>query len=185
MDTCGRLRVFKIVSDDRMDAQQAYLFHQTPEELAKALLAKLPIQPTDRLYEPFKGEGAFYNNFPIANPKDWSEITQGRDYKDYTGTYDWVITNPPFRLENDTGKRENAFWKLLNYYTERAEKGIAFLGNDACFCTLTPKRMHILRQRGWGITKVVVCGIKKWRGRYFFLVFQKQAGAFDYCQGLY
>jgi hypothetical protein len=168
-----------------MDAQQAYLFHQTPEELAKALIAKLPIQPTDWLYEPFKGEGAFFNNFPQANPKDWSEIKFGRDYKDYQLPYDWVITNPPFRLENPDGKRKNAFWQLLDYYSQKAEKGIAFLGNDVCLSTLTPKRMALLRQRGWNITKVVVCGIKKWRGRYFFVVFEKKDGCFDFVPGLF
>ena len=162
--------------------EDTYLFHQTPSDLAKELLTHISIQPQDRLYEPFKGEGAFYNNFPAVNQKEWSEITQGRDYKDFEGEYDWVITNPPFRLETD-GKRVNAFWFLLDYFTRKAKKGIAFLGNDSCFCTLTPKRMKILEDRGWGITKVVVCSVKKWRGRYFFIVLEKKPGVFQAVQG--
>lgn len=151
---------------------ETYHFHQTPVSAAIDLIAHVPIEPSDRLYEPFKGQGAFYDNFPEANPKDWSELTQGRDYKDYTGEYDWVITNPPFRL--DTGStRVNSFWYLLDYYSTRAKKGIAFLGNDSCFCTITPKRAAVLKERGWSITKIVVCNIKKWRGRYFFFILEK------------
>ena len=162
--------------------RETYLFHQTPKELAKELLTKLRLAPQDRLYEPFKGEGAFYDSFPAINPKDWSELEQGRDYADYEGEYDWVITNPPFRLDTG-GKRVNSFWFLLDFFTKKATKGIAFLGNDSCFCTLTPKRLAILKERGWGISKVVVCNVKKWRGRYFFIVLEKTAGAFEAVQG--
>lgn len=150
-----------------------YYFHQTPTELAIALMGKLNLNETDRLYEPFKGEGAFYNVFPETNPKSWTEITEGRDYKEHTEEYDWVITNPPFRL--DTGsKRVNAFWYLIDYFTQRAKKGIAFLANDSCFGTLTPKRIEILNERGFYITKVIVSSVKKWRGRYYFIVLEKK-----------
>lgn len=152
--------------------KETYLFHQTPNECAKDLIPFVPLQPNDRVIEPFKGEGAFYNNFPSTVQKEWAELEQGRDYKDLSGEYDWVITNPPFRLETGT-KRINSFWFLLDYYSQRAKKGIAFLGNDACFGTLTPRRMAILKERGWSVTKTVVCSIKKWRGRYFFIILEK------------
>ena len=162
--------------------RETYLFHQTPKELAAALIAKLPISPEDRLYEPFKGEGAFYDSFPAANPRSWSELEQGRDYKDYDGEYDWVITNPPFKLDTGT-KRINAFWFLLDYYSQRAKKGIAFLGNDRCFSTLTPKRIALLESRGWGIKTIVVCNVKKWRGRYFLIVLMKGEGVLQAIEG--
>ena len=159
---------------------ETYQLHQTPKELAKDLMAFIPLIPGDVVVEPFRGEGAFYNNFPNHVVKDWAEIREGKDYKDIVGGYDWVITNPPFRLPTD-GKRVNSFWFLLDYYTQRARKGIAFLGNDSCFCTLTPKRQGILKDRGWKMTKVVVCSVKKWRGRYFFFILQKEGGGFmDY-----
>jgi hypothetical protein len=164
----------------------AYQFHQTPADLAKDLLKFVPIQPGEKLYEPFKGEGAFFDNFPADNPKDWSEIEQGRDYKDFKGEYDWVITNPPFRLEDETGRRVNSFWYLLDFYSKSAKKGIAFLGNDRCFCTLTPKRQEILKSRGFVLTKVVVCNVKKWRGRYFFFVLERgDTSNFTYLRDTY
>jgi hypothetical protein len=157
-----------------MDKNEAYLFHQTPDELAKDLISSLDIEPDDVLYEPFRGEGAFYNHFPPANKKDWSEIVEGRDFKDYTGEYDWVITNPPYRLETGV-KRVNSFWFILQYFLQRAKKGVAILSNDKCFSTLTPKR---LSEMGWSIASITVCAVKKWRGRYFFIVFKKIQGDF-------
>jgi hypothetical protein len=149
-----------------------YLFHQTPEQCAKDLIAQVPLQEGDRVLEPFRGEGAFFNNFPSFVEKDWAEITQGRDFKDIVQEFDWVISNPPFRLETGSS-RVNSFYYLLDYYSRRAKKGIAFLGNDYCLATLTPKRLDELRSRGWSITKIVVCCVKKWRGRYFFVILEK------------
>ena len=159
-----------------MNRDDTYYFHQTPPTLAKELIKQLDISPNDVLCEPFRGEGAFFNHFPVANSKVWAEITEGRDYKDVSG-YDWVITNPPFRLDTG-GKRVNSFWYLLDYFSTRANKGIAFLANDRCFSSLTPRRMEALRGRGWNITKMIVCSVKKWRGSYFFVVLEKgkQAG---------
>lgn len=154
-----------------------YDLHQTPPECAKDLMAFVPLVAGDKVVEPFKGEGAFYNALPNYVEKDWAELEQGKDYKELTAEYDWVITNPPFRLDTGT-KRVNSFWFLLDYYSQRARKGIAFLGNDSCFCTLTPKRQAILKERGWRMTKVVVCSVKKWRGRYFFFILQKEGNGF-------
>jgi hypothetical protein len=160
--------------------KETYFLHQTPKALAKDLIAFCPLIEGDKVIEPFKGEGAFYDVFPTFVEKDWAELEQGRNYTDLSGSYDWVITNPPFRLEIGN-KRVNSFWFLLDYYTQRAKKGVAFLGNDMCFSTLTPRRQAILKERGWKITKVVVCSIKKWRGRYFFFVLQKEGiGFIDY-----
>lgn len=155
--------------------KETYLLHQTPKECAKDLIAQCHLIEGDRVIEPFKGEGAFFDCFPPFVQKEWAELEQGRDYRDLSGEYDWVITNPPFRLETGA-KRVNSFWFLLDYYSQRAKKGIAFLGNDMCFSTLTPKRMRLLNERGWSITKVVICSIKKWRGRYFFIILEKKPG---------
>jgi hypothetical protein len=157
-----------------------YDLHQTPRDLARDLIAFVPLVAGDRVVEPFKGEGAFYDAFPAFVSKDWAELEQGKDYRELTADYDWVITNPPFRLDTD-GKRVNSFWYLIDYYSQRAKKGIAFLGNDMCFSTLTPNRQALLKERGWKITKTVVCSVKKWRGRYFFFILQKEGQGFmDY-----
>lgn len=162
-----------------MDAAAAYTFHQTPPDLCKRLLALTPVSPGDSLLEPFAGENNFYNNFPIDCSKEWAEIERGRNYTDVSGVYDWVITNPPFRLQQGE-KRVNSFYPLLDFYTtgDRIRKGVAFLGNDRCLATLTPLRLEGLKARGWNLTSITTCNVKKWRGRYFYIVFEKKPPTF-------
>ena len=66
-------------------------------------------------------------------------------------------------------------------------KGIAFLGNERCFSTLTPKRLKDLNDNhNLYIHKIIVCNIKKWRGRYFFIIFKKGRNDFyKFIQGSY
>jgi len=163
---------------------ETYYFHQTPELLCKELMKHIPLEDNDVVLEPFKGEGSFYNNFPNNVMKEWCEIQEGKDYQEYDKSIDWVISNPPFRLETKKG-RINSFFYLLNYFASRVNKGIAFLGNDSCFSTLTPKRLKELNDKyDLYIHDIVVCNIKKWRGRYFFIIFKKgKSDFYKYIQG--
>jgi hypothetical protein len=83
-------------------------------------------------------------------------------------------SNPPFKLEKENGKLENSFYPLLDYYSTRVNKGIAFLGNDYCFSTLTPLRLKKLNDAGLYLQGYTICNVKKWRGRYFFMIFTKE-----------
>lgn len=159
-----------------MNADEAYAFHQTPPDLAKRLIEFVPLEQGDVVYEPFMGEGAFYNNFPANTTKIWAEIRKGKDYK-VESEYDWVITNPPFRLE-EGNTRINGFWLTLDYFSTRAKKGVAFLFNKKCLEALTPKRLELLHQRGFFVEKIVVCSVKKWMGRYYFLILRKRPNNF-------
>lgn len=161
-----------------------YFFHQTPKELAEKLIKEIDLDHGDIILEPFKGEGAFYDSLPDFVIKEYCEIEEGKDYKDFKEKIDWVISNPPFKLENHEGIRENAFYTILKHYAPIVNKGIAFLGNDYCFSTLTPKRLKELNILGLYIHKIVVCSIKKWRGRYFFIIFKKRESQFyKYIEG--
>lgn len=167
-----------------MPKDDTYYFHQTPEELCKELIKKVDIKEGDSLLEPFKGEGAFFNNFPSNTINNYCEIEEGFDFKSFNAIVDWVITNPPFRLIDDNNKRVNSFYYLLNYYADKVNKGICFLGNDYCLTTLTPKRIKELNDKGLYLHKIIVCSVKKWRGRYFFMIFKKQqSNLIDYISG--
>ena len=155
-----------------MPKDDTYFFHQTPNELAIKLINEVELIEGDSVLEPFKGEGAFYNNLPDKVVKHYTEIEEGIDYKDFVGTVDWVITNPPFRLETGT-KRINAFYFLLEYYSTRVNKGIAFLCNDHCLSAMTPLRIKKLKDNNLYLHRIIICNIKKWRGRYFFMIFKK------------
>ena len=174
-------------SNSIMQKDDAYYFHQTPESITAKLIAEVPLEAGDMVLEPFRGEGSIFNHLPTNTINDWCEIQDGRDYKDYTEPIDWVVSNPPFRLEFKAGRRVNSFYYLVEYYASRVNKGIAFLGNDTCLSTMTPKRLQELQEKhGMYIDKIVVCNIKKWRGRYFWIIFKKgHATFYKYILGSY
>lgn len=65
----------------------------TPDGLAKQIVDHF--QPTGRILEPCKGGGAFERAMPGC---DWCEISEGRDFFEIVGHWDWIVTNPPFRM---------------------------------------------------------------------------------------
>ncbi|WP_139135052.1 hypothetical protein [Magnetovibrio blakemorei] len=66
----------------------------TPVPLAKFLIEYL--NPTGRVLDPCRGNGAFYDNFPAGCEKLYCEITEGKDFFDFHEPVDWIITNPPY-----------------------------------------------------------------------------------------
>ena len=66
----------------------------TPIRIAKAIVSHY--KPSGFVLEPAKGTGNIYNELP--EPKDWCEITQGKDFLTYDKKVDWIITNPPFSI---------------------------------------------------------------------------------------
>lgn len=158
-----------------------YFFHQTPTLLAQDLMQFVPIVKGDICYEPFAGENAFYNAFPSFVTREWSEITRGRDYKDYKGSYSIVVTNPPFKVPNEKGIMKNAIFPLLLYFAERATKCIAFLISDYGFASLTPVRIAKMAKFGFYLKSITITAVKEWRGRYIFLLWTKEPCSFLTC----
>lgn len=72
----------------------------TPPEMAYELIHLLPIQPQqDFIMDPCRGKGAFYNQFPTDDAhKLWCEIDEGRDFFDWHGFVEWIVTNPPYSI---------------------------------------------------------------------------------------
>jgi hypothetical protein len=68
----------------------------TPPELAQMIVNHY--KPFGKCLEPCAGTKIFYDLLP--EPKDWCEITQGRDFLQYKERVDWIITNPPYSIYN-------------------------------------------------------------------------------------
>lgn len=66
----------------------------TPHEIASMIVKYF--NPSGLILEPCRGYGNIYNVLP--EPKDWCEIKQGRDFLEYRGKVDWIITNPPYSI---------------------------------------------------------------------------------------
>lgn len=71
----------------------------TPEAVAKAIISKYDLY--GKVLDPFKGKGAFYDNYPDTIEKDWCEIDDGRDFFEYNEHVDWIVTNPPYSIYDD------------------------------------------------------------------------------------
>ncbi len=69
----------------------------TSMNVAKEVLERY--KPSGRLLEPCRGTGNIYGL--MEGSKDWCEITEGRDFMDYEGRVDWIVTNPPYSTYNE------------------------------------------------------------------------------------
>lgn len=140
-------------------------FQYTPKEMAKSLIDLIDIRNSDKLLEPFKGTGSFFSQFPQSNEMDWCELEEEKDFFTYTTPCDVIITNPPFHL----------FIKSLEHSMTLASRVIGFLFSHRYFNSLTPLRLKKYEEAGWRVKRVHICQAKKWIGRYFFVVFEKNA----------
>lgn len=108
----------------------------TPPHIAQHIVQSLPIAPDDILLDPFRGEGAFYDAFPHANPKDWCEITMGRDFFNYTTPVDWIISNPPY----------SCFDEVLTHSFELAANVVLLVPLSKVVSSM--RRIRLIRQYG-------------------------------------
>ena len=162
-----------------------YYFHQTIPELCKDIISNIPFNDDDILYEPFSGEGNFYNNFPEELEKHKSEIEDGLDFRDfdYEGIKPTtIISNPPFRIDN-----KNAFFDILLFFAKiRHIKKMYILWSSYCFSSLTPPRMLKLNQANLYLNKITCVNVKKWHGRYYLMEFSRVYNEnFDYYLKIY
>tara|TARA_R110000824_G_C15217626_1_gene677263 strand:+ start:618 stop:1202 length:585 start_codon:yes stop_codon:yes gene_type:complete len=134
----------------------------TPENVAiDCLEYTLPFIKEDHvLYEPFLGKGAFYNNFPITNPKIWSEIDEGRDFLLDNNKFDWIITNPPYSIFN----------KIIDKICD-ANVGFSLLVNNL---TITPCRLKKINDRGFYISLIYYFKVWSWFGYQYYYIFEKR-----------
>ena len=115
----------------------------TPKELAIQLINQIDYSKNDYLYDPFLGQGAFYDNFN-HDLKEWAEIDQGRDFFSYepTNKIDWIISNPPFSILTD----------VLIHSTNICSKGFAYIMPTY---SLSYSRINLMSLYGFELTKIV------------------------------
>jgi len=150
-----------------------YYFHQTSKELAKDICSNVHWNTNDIVLEPFAGEGSFYDAIPDELTKYRCEIEDdGGCYKDfdYEGKKpNVIISNPPFRIDG-----KNVFFNLVLFFSKiKSVKKIIFLCSDICYSSLTPKRMMKINEEGMFINKLDTCAVKKWKGRYRIVTFER------------
>ena len=136
--------------------------HFTPETAVIDLLKLIPFESGDIALDPSAGANkVWFNNFPCQ--KVYCEIDEGSNFFEYASKCDWIVGNPPF----------TDFVKYLMHSPSIARKGFAYLIGHSRINQVTPRRLSILESQGFYLSKLQVLTIKKWFGRYYFLVFSR------------
>lgn len=66
----------------------------TPDHVAKDMVDFF--RPRGVCIDPCKGEGAFLKYLPEGS--DWFEIREGKDFFNFEGCADWLVSNPPYSI---------------------------------------------------------------------------------------
>jgi hypothetical protein len=143
---------------------------QTPVEICRKIIGLFPWTDGELVLEPFRGDGNFYDNLPPCVRSDWCEIRQGRDFFQYAGKPDTIITNPPFR---DAADGDNLVVPCLERCLQLARRRVVYFVNHKVFNALTPGRLKAYGEWGWGITHLSVWDVRKWFGRYYLIVWER------------
>ena len=151
----------------------------TPEDISKNIISQLNINENDTVLEPFKGAGSFYNQFPNCK-KFYCEKAENINFFNWQDKVDWVVSNPPFKILVDN-KPKNGLVLIIEHSIKITNKGFGFLVNHNLFNALTVRRLNLWKDQGFTITYIKVYEIKKWFGRYFFILFEKnKPGILDF-----
>lgn len=133
----------------------------TPETLVKEHLELIMeyTKEEDKWFDPFYGEGVYYNAFP-TNIKKYTEIAMGKDFFDFKDEVDMIVSNPPYSMID----------KVLEHSVSLKPRVISYLigmGN------LTAKRIEYMNKQGYGLAKLYITKVFKWYGMSFIIVFVK------------
>ena len=83
----------------RMVKNERYMLDQTPRSLAKKIIDNIEWKEGENICEPFRGEGAFYDQLPEYVNKSYAEIEENIDFRDISyDNIDTIITNPPYDI---------------------------------------------------------------------------------------
>lgn len=143
----------------------------TPPEMAREVMEHF--RPTGRLLDPCRGEGAFYDAY--HGPKDWCEISEGRNFYEYQGHVDWIVTNPPwsdirgFVLKGMQVSENVVYLAVVNHFTTKARLRDIYSGGfglKELYCMRTPSPSTGWKASGF---QVAACHIQRgWDGPTLF-----------------
>ena len=143
-------------------------FYYTSPEMVKALLGWLDLNSGLSTLDAGSGRNKVWFKCLTSRRKFECEIEDGNDFYLWEKAVDWVVGNPPF----------SEGWRFLEKASQVAKKGIAFLGNINFFSSLTPRRLQILKDNGFSLSRIRITQDKRWFGRYYFIVFEKKPNKF-------
>tara|TARA_R110002020_G_scaffold71219_1_gene184218 strand:- start:348 stop:932 length:585 start_codon:yes stop_codon:yes gene_type:complete len=130
----------------------------TPKPVAELMIKMCNIQPNDKVLDPSKGGGVFYDN--IVADKSYCEIAEDIDFFEASGKYDLIIGNPPYSLWND--------W--LDKTMELTDKFCYIFG----IMNFTHSRMARILNKGYVMTHYHLLKITYWFSHSVIVIFEKK-----------
>lgn len=132
----------------------------TPKPLAVDMIRLCEIKAGERVLDPSKGEGVFYDNLPTECKADWCEIEEGKDFFSYDKEVDVIVGNPPYSLWNK--------W---------IEKTLELNPQRFCYIfgamNLTPERIDRIHKAGYGVRKIKFARVYWWFSYSIIVLFEK------------
>jgi len=152
------------VQDKAKEIDHAKQSNETSESMVIDLLDILPYNKDDVLLDAGSGQTkVWFNNIKATN-KDECEIKEGKDFFLYDKMVDWTVGNPPYSIG----------WQFTEKAFSISRKGVAWLVNiNGLNSNLSPKRLSHAKSLGFEITSIHVIEDKRWFGRYFFIIYEK------------
>jgi hypothetical protein len=140
----------------------------TPIDLVKIHLdyIKSYVDKNDKILDPFYGTGNYYKLFDKVftnkNTFDYTEITMGKDFFEYSESCEVIVSNPPYSMID----------KVLTKSIATGAHTISYLIGQN---NLTNKRIEYMNNNGYYLDKMFFTKIYKWFGMSVIVVFTKKA----------
>lgn len=123
----------------------------TPTLVAQTHIKSIDAKPDDIWYDPFRGKGVYYDNFPTEN-KLWTELSEGEDFFEVEeANADVICSNPPYSCMD----------AVLKKSVELKPRVISYLLLEG---KMTPKRIEYMNESGYGLTGMYMCKVFSWYG---------------------
>ena len=136
----------------------------TPKSLVKIHLDKFDIPNNSIIYEPFYGNGAYYDEMKIKYPSCnilFTEIDMNKDFFDFNEPVDYIISNPPYSIID----------KVLEKSINLKPKMISYLIG---FQNITAKRIEFMNQHKYFIKDFHLTKVFKWYGMSLIITFSNE-----------
>lgn len=132
----------------------------TPLPLAQYVIGMANIQPDETVLDPCRGGGVFYNNLPPCH-KAYCEIGEGINFYDWKTPVDVIIGNPPYSQ-----------WNRWLEHTLKICRRFVYIFS---VLSLTPRRLKMIEDAGFGITKIHLTKVSWWMASSISIVAEKGA----------
>jgi len=131
----------------------------TPKSVAIKMIDMCDIKENDKVLDPCKGGGVFYDNLPDNCIKSYCEITEDIDFFNDNNRYDLIIGNPPYSMWS----------KWIEHTMKLTDKFCYIMG----VLNLSDKRVRSILDNGYGITKIHLLKIYWWFADSYIVLFEK------------